>query len=165
MTKTGKIDYTLKRIILLCFKQNKMSRKVLLAHLLLFFVSQMTASNECRSVESIVDYALFSHIHERISEIRMESCASRCDADPHCYSFNFFIPSKTCELNNATSLTDSKNFQIMPGAVYFKKLKPPHDFCEAFPCQNNGTCKILDRAPGFECSCPTEYSGETCESE
>ena len=110
MTKTGKIDYTLKRIILLCFKQNKMSRKVLLAHLLLFFVSRMTASNECRSVESIVDYALFSHIHERISEIRMESCASRCDADPYCYSFNFFIPSKTCELNNATSLTDSKTF-------------------------------------------------------
>lgn len=142
-----------------------MSRKVLLAHLLLFFVGRMTASNECRSVESIVDYALFSHIHERISEIRIESCASRCDADPYRYSFNFFLPSKTCELNNATSLTDSKNFQSMPGAVCFKKLQPPHDFCEALPRQNNGTCKILDHAPGFGCSCPTEYSGETCESE
>ena len=140
-----------------------MPTKILMTQVLLCFV-EITASSECRSFESIHDHALFRHIHKLISGIRIESCAARCDADPFCYSFNYIVPDKACELNNATRATDSEDFLCRSSAVYFNRLKAPHDFCEASPCNNNGTCKVLNRAPGFECSCRNEYSGETCES-
>ena len=165
MKKTGKIYYNLKRIFFYVLSGAKCQEKSYWPICCCFLWAEWPLRTSAAQWSRLSTTPRFSHIHERISEIRIESCASRCDADPYCYSFSFFLPSKTCELNNATSLTDSKNFQSMPGAVYFKRLQPPHDFWEALPCQNNGTCKILDHAPGFEYSCPTEYSGETCESE
>ena len=140
-----------------------MSTKVVIILALLCRFKGVTASINCLSIESVADHALFHHTYKLTSGTRMESCAARCDADPLCYSFNYVIPTMTCELNNASRSTDSGDFLRRPDAVYFDKLKAPHDFCQASPCKNNGTCKILSRGPGFECSCSDEYTGETCE--
>ncbi|KAJ7351032.1 hypothetical protein OS493_037214 [Desmophyllum pertusum] len=94
---------------------------------------------------------------------RIESCAAICDADQLCYSFNYVIPSKTCELNNSSRRADSKYFLRRPGAVYLDKLNERVDVCQTLPCNHHGTCKAVGRHPGFECSCYDEFSGEMCE--
>ena len=127
----------------------------------------MTSSSNhgnCRSVESVSDHALFSYTYKSISGTRFESCAAICDADPLCYSFNYFIPDKTCELNNSSRQADSRYFLSRPGAVYLDKVTETVDFCKTIPCRNNGTCQTVRRHPGFECFCQDEFSGETCES-
>lgn len=142
-----------------------MSTTVLIIHVMLCLMKIAAASNQdCRTVKSISDHALFEHTYKLISGTRMESCAATCDADPVCYSFNYFIPSMTCELNNSSRHADSSYFLRRSGAVYFDKLKELVDYCQTFPCRNNGTCKVVRRYPGFECLCRDGFSGEKCES-
>lgn len=142
-----------------------MSTTVLVVHLFLCLMKiTIASSQDCRSVRSVSDFALFRHTYRLISGTGIESCAASCDADPLCYSFNYFVPTMTCELNNSSRLADSGNFLRRPRAVYLDKLKEPGDYCESFPCRNNGTCKAVRRHPGFECFCHDEFSGEKCES-
>ena len=143
--------------------QIRMSTTVLVVHLFLCLMT-VASRQDCRSVRSISDFALFRHTYKLISAKGFESCAATCDADPLCYSFNYFVPTMTCELNNSSRRADSGNFLRRFGAVYFDKLKEPADYCESFPCRNNGTCKAVRRHPGFECFCHDEFSGENCES-
>ncbi|KAL9963525.1 hypothetical protein ACROYT_G027040 [Oculina patagonica] len=141
-----------------------MSTTVLITHLMLCLMKITAASNQdCRLVESVSDYALFEHTFMSISGTRFESCAAACDADPVCYSFNYFIPYMTCELNNSSRRADSSFFLHRSRAVYLDKLREPVDYCQTYPCWNNGTCKIVRRHPGFECSCHEGFSGEKCE--
>lgn len=152
-------------IISVLVTQIRMSPTVLITHLMLCLMKITAASNQdCRSVESVSDYALFEHTYKLIFGTRFESCAAACDADPDCYSFNYFIPYMTCELNNSSRREDSSHFLRRSGAVYLDKLKEPVDYCQTFLCRNNGTCKIVRRHPGFECLCHEEFSGEKCES-
>ena len=145
--------------------QIKMSTSVVITHLLLCLMKITAASHEdCRTVKSVSDHALFEHTYKFISGTRFESCAARCDADPLCYSFNYFIPKMTCELNNSSRRADPSYFLRRSGAVYLDKLKKPEDHCRTFPCKNNGTCMTVRRSPGFECLCHDEFSGEKCES-
>ena len=142
-----------------------MSTTVLKTHpLLCLMIITAASTQDCRTVESVWDYALFEHTYKLISRTRIESCAAACDADPVCYSFNYFITSMNCELNNSSRHAGSSYFLRRSGAVYSDKLKEPVDYCQTFPCRNNGTCKKVGRHPGFECFCHDEFSGEKCES-
>ena len=142
-----------------------MSTKVRhIIHLLLCLMETAATNKDCRLVKSVADYALFRHTYNIMPGTRIESCAAICDADQLCYSFNYVIPSKTCELNNSSRRADSKYFLRRPGAVYLDKLNERVDVCQTLPCNRHGTCKAVARHPGFECSCYDEFSGEMCES-
>ncbi|XP_054273123.1 basement membrane-specific heparan sulfate proteoglycan core protein-like isoform X4 [Macrosteles quadrilineatus] len=39
------------------------------------------------------------------------------------------------------------------------------DPCQFRPCQNNGVCYTLPDGKSYQCSCPTGYTGEDCETE
>lgn len=123
-----------------------------------------SASLKCRSVASISDHALTGYTYKATSGIRFESCAATCDADPQCYSFNYVIRDKTCELSNSSRSADSEYFVRRSGVVYMDKLTEPVEHCKTLPCRNNGTCQKIQRHPGFECFCQDEYRGEKCES-
>ena len=145
----------------------RMSTTGLVFHLCLCLMKMTVISSqlpECRSIRSVSDFALYRHIHRLISGTRIESCAATCDADPLCYSFNYFIRTMTCELNNSSRREDSEDFLRRPGAVYLDKLRELADYCESVPCRNNGTCKAVGRHPGFECFCQNEFTGAKCES-
>ena len=142
-----------------------MSATVLVIYLFVCLMKVTVVSNhECRSVRSISDFALFRHTYRQKSGTRIESCAAMCDADSLCYSFNYFVPAMTCELNNSSRRADSGNFLRKSGSVYLDKLKEPADYCVSLPCRNNGTCKTVRRHPGFECFCHDEFTGAKCES-
>ena len=142
-----------------------MSTTVLVVHLFLCLMLIIVVSSlDCRSVRSVSGFALFRHTYRLISGTRIESCAATCDADRLCYSFNYFFPTMTCELNNSSRRADSGNFLRRPGAVYLDKLREPADYCRSLPCRNNGTCKAVRRHPGFECFCHNGFTGAKCES-
>lgn len=35
--------------------------------------------------------------------------------------------------------------------------------CDSRPCQNNGECRENITGPGYDCDCPTGYTGKNCE--
>lgn len=159
--KLPELNYFLNLVV----TQIRMSTTVLVVHLFVCLMKITVVSIEaCRSVRSVSDFALFRHTYRQISGTRFESCAATCDADPLCYSFNYFAPTMTCELNNSSRRADSGNFLRRSGSVYLDKLKEPADYCVSFPCRNNGTCKAVRRHPGFECFCHDEFTGAKCES-
>ena len=142
----------------------RMPTTVLVIYLFVCLTKVTVFSNqECRSVESISDFALFRHTYRQMSGTRIESCAAMCDADLLCYSFNYVVPAMTCELNNSSRRADSGNFLRRSGSVYLDKLKEPADYCVSLPCRNNGTCRTVRRHPGFECFCHDEFTGAKCE--
>lgn len=126
-------------------------------------IMETSASLKCRSVASFSDHALTGYTYKVTSGIRFESCAATCDADPHCYSFNYVIRDKTCELSNSSRSADSEYFVRRSGVVYMDKLTEPVEHCKTLPCRNNGTCQKIQRHPGFECFCQDVYRGEKCE--
>ena len=142
-----------------------MSTALFVVHLFVCLMKiAVVSSQACRSVRSVSDFALCRHTYKQVTGRGIESCAANCDADPLCYSFNYFVLTMTCELNNSSRHADSGNFLRRFGSVYLDKLKEPPDYCVSFPCRNNGTCKAIRRHPGFECFCHDEFTGAKCES-
>ena len=57
----------------------------------------------------------------------------------------------------------SQPSQISPNYVQFSPniSLTEKNKCQPNPCRNGGTCTEMD--DGFECSCPAEYKGPSCE--
>ena len=136
-------------------------------HLLLQLISAIIASsldnNNCVTVRSIKDYSLIGHIYRTSSGKSLLTCIISCDQDEQCYSINYKLPTKTCELSDVTRYSHLQEFVFSPDAVYFDHPSRPSGSCVGdWPCINKGRCVNVARAPGFKCECQHDYIGDTC---
>lgn len=80
------------------------------------------------------------YIYKVIYGICFEFCVVICDVDLYCYSFNYVICDKICELSNFLCLVDLEYFVCRFGVVYMDKLIEFVEYCKIFLCRNNGIC-------------------------
>lgn len=122
-----------------------------------------TGLDKCITVSSINDYSLIGHTYKTSSGKSLLTCIISCDQDVHCYSINYKIPIKTCELSDATRYSHPEELAFSPDAVHFDHPSRPSGSCVGdWPCKNAGKCVNLPRDPGFKCHCQNDYVGDTC---
>ena len=133
-------------------------------------------------IRSTTDKCLVGHVFKTTAGARdPQHCLSDCWAvSDRCQSFNFLVDSGTCELNEASNLTNPQDLIDKPRVVYmtnplFARKKVPEmmrhnlettmveDPCLSNPCRNGGTCD-RDVKLGFRChGCNKGFYGQRCE--
>ena len=127
------------------------------------FASLAAGLDNCITVTSIKDHSLIGHNYKTSSGKSLMTCIISCDQDAHCYSLNYKLHNKTCELSNATRYSNLQEFVFSRDVVYFDHPARPSGSCiRDWPCKNAGRCVNVARAPGFKCECQHDYIGETC---
>ena len=132
------------------------------------FILQKIEAKACATVQSIDQFALRDHVYKTTSGTQLISCSAACSEDMRCYSFNFILPTETCELNTAARSAVNPHFFVRrANSLYFDKLQtaPSPGACASSPCKNGGTCSEVAKKPGFECRCHVSNSGRSCEGE
>ena len=94
--------------------------------LALFVASLMfrsIASRQCRDVHSIYQKMLKGHTFKSFQSRPLSSidCIQACTSDVRCQSFNFFMTSGMCELNNRTANARPKDFVDNVDRFYMEK--------------------------------------------
>ena len=132
--------------------------------LIVLFLSRIsTAEQQCQTVQSISNRALKGHVIGVSTITSVDRCNIKCERESDCYSINYILSSKSCELNKGTRLSHPKDFLPQENTVYIDSLHRRYHACVYPPCQNGGTCIILPRSPGYKCLCQPYYSGDDCE--
>lgn len=131
--------------------------------IVLFLGGTATIEQPCRTIKSISNRALAGHVIGVSASSSVEKCLVKCEREPDCYSINYMLSSKTCELNKGTRLSHPNQFLPRENTVYLDSLHERYHACVHPPCQNGGTCIILPRSPGYKCNCQPKYSGDDCQ--
>ena len=129
----------------------------------LFLGTILADQQHCRTLQSIPNRVLTGQVVGVSESSSVERCQIKCERNLDCYSMNYMFSSKSCELNKATRLSHPENFLPLENAVYFDNLHRQYHACVHPPCENGGTCLILEQSPGYECKCPPKYSGYNCQ--
>ena len=66
------------------------------------WISLAEATGQCESRVSINGFALQGHTFASLPVRSPFECTVKCENEPRCQSFNYFIPERLCELNNRT---------------------------------------------------------------
>ena len=138
---------------------------VLVVVVFLLLAGTTAVPQQCRTVHSVKNRALTGRVVRTFQDTSVEKCNIKCENEPTCYSFNYLVTSKTCQLNKATQASHPKLFLSRPDTVYFDSLHRHYHACVYSPCQNGGTCIMTSSKAGYVCSCLPRYSGDHCESE
>ncbi|XP_033108294.1 C4b-binding protein alpha chain-like isoform X2 [Anneissia japonica] len=115
-------------------------------------------------------FALRGYIEETKTTRTMIECLAHCSSMDVCKSINFFNGKKmdNCDLNNVKA-SQEHPLEEVEMSVYMETKTTHHDLlssvCSSEPCQNGAICKTCDPGTSYECVCPTEYGGTTCELE
>ena len=134
------------------------------ASLLLMFLDRaIPVEPHCRAVKSISNRALQGHVIAVSQTLSLERCSFKCERKADCYSINYVLASKSCELNKGTRLSHPKQFLPRANTVYIDSLHRRYHACVHPPCQNGGTCVALPETPGYKCLCQSNYTGDYCQ--
>ena len=129
----------------------------------LLFAVVAVGVNDCITTSSIRDHTLIGHSYSISSGKSLLTCVISCDRDQHCYSINYKVAFKTCELSNATRFSHPKNFAFSSDAVYLDHLSRHLGSCKGdWPCRNKGKCVNVAADPGFLCLFQHSYIGDIC---
>ena len=129
----------------------------------LVLASITTGLDNCITVSSIKDYSLIGHTYKTSSGKSLLSCIISCDQDVHCYSINYKLPTKTCELSDATRYSHPEELVFSQDTIHFDHPSRPSGSCVGdWPCENAGKCINLPRDPGFKCECQNDFVGDSC---
>ena len=115
-------------------------------------------------MSSISGYSLVQHSYRILPKVRLITCIITCQNDPECYSLNFRLSLRQCELSNGTRLSIAPEYFVPSvDTVYFDNLYRPYKPCDMTPCKNKGSCVIINSYPGYKCDCQKGYFGPRCE--
>ena len=108
----------------------------------------------CRTTRSVPDYALKGHVISSPEGKRLESCVAVCDSINNCFSINYYISSKKCELNNKTAKWYANDLRVTPGAVYLDILSRDYTPCfDRNPPCSAGKCVPIPGSLATRCLC------------
>ena len=132
---------------------------------ILLFISHFpmisTGSSSCRSSLSDTDHVLAGHVMRTLNHKSFESCTFSCELEPQCFSVNYILLYKTCQLNDVTKEYFPGDLVKQKGAFYMGMVTRSYDPCARMRCENGGTCV---RSPSLKCKCLKGFSGLRCES-
>ena len=119
-------------------------------------------SGNCRTILSDTDHVLTGHVMRTLKPKSFESCTFSCELEPQCFSVNYILFTKTCQLNNVTKEYFPGDVVTQQGAFYMAMvIRTYQDPCVSMRCENGGTCVS---SPSVKCECSDGFSGLRCES-
>jgi len=85
------------------------------------WISLADAASQCASHNSMNGIALEGHTFASLAVNSPFECTVKCENEPRCQSYNYFIPGKLCELNNRTKEAKPKNLVDDPQRFYMTR--------------------------------------------
>ena len=118
----------------------------------------------CVTSDSISSHALTNHDIQHLTAKKLRNCIAACQSDTNCYSVNYHVTTRVCELNSRTRYTHPQDFTALPGWTYMEVIDRHSGVaCSKETCVN-GFC---DRDPAESrykiCRCFPPFDGESCE--
>ncbi|XP_048583091.1 uncharacterized protein LOC116609801 isoform X2 [Nematostella vectensis] len=113
---------------------------------------QATSLEQCDLERDQGENILANHVIERIEGSTRALCWMACDAKTQCHSINFFLNTKTCELNNVTHLSHPEDMvKDVPGGSYM--LYPLHPLfnCSNKLCKKKERCEVDPNGSTIKC--------------
>lgn len=82
---------------------------------------RVTANQQCKPAEASVNgKALKGHTFKTAVIQSLVECQVLCENELKCQSYNYFIPSKICELNDRTKEARPYSFVLDENSIYMK---------------------------------------------
>ena len=115
----------------------------------------------CRATNSLPRRALVGHVIKAVDEKRLETCIAACDFELNCFSINYFLTSRRCELNRKAAEWYLADLVPMDDSVYLTITAREYNPCVDLqpPCW--GTCIPIPGSPAVQCVCE---GNQTCAS-
>jgi len=85
------------------------------------WISLADAAGQCASHNSMNGIALEGHTFASLAVNSPFECTVKCENEPRCQSYNYFLPGKLCELNNRTKEAKPKNLVNDPQRFYMTR--------------------------------------------
>lgn len=115
----------------------------------------------CRTTRSVPEHVLSGHVISSLEGKRLESCVAVCERTENCFSINYYISLKKCELNSETSEWYPNDMRARPGAVYLNILSRDYTSCP--PC--SWKCVPIPGSLAARCVCEgNAVCHNTCKS-
>ncbi|XP_071959412.1 uncharacterized protein [Antedon mediterranea] len=119
-----------------------------------------------KSTEVDQDYQLQNNVIATLSERSSTSCVLNCIDNHLCQSINYNAQEMSCELNDATKISDSGNFVSDVRHTYYEmniKTKRSFSQCNIVDCGKGKVCEPSDNSNGYVCRCIlTGYVDKYC---
>ena len=122
----------------------------------------ITAEQTCRTSRPVKDHALTGHVFASLEGKRLDSCVFACELTRNCFSINYYIAIKKCELNRKTAQWYPSDFLPRSGAVYLKMVVRDYTPCvdRNPPCA--GKCVAIPGSLATRCVC--ELGNAACQN-
>ncbi|KAL9975104.1 hypothetical protein ACROYT_G012220 [Oculina patagonica] len=116
-------------------------------------------SNLCRGERSQQGFALLHKNYSSIFVERYADCLDLCLDDLSCMSFNFWLETKQCDLNNHSRETCPVCYQAAPSR-YMGMARSDIDECGkgSHECDVNANC--TNTVGSYNCTCKEGYAGD-----
>lgn len=107
----------------------------------------------CRTTKSVPEHALTGHVISSCEGKRLETCVTSCEMIQNCFSINYYLTSKRCELNNKTAEWYPSDLRPTQGALYLTMVLRDYTPCvdQKPPCF--GTCVPIPGSLATRCVC------------
>ncbi|XP_078367586.1 uncharacterized protein LOC144651502 isoform X2 [Oculina patagonica] len=116
-------------------------------------------SNSCRGERSQQGFALLYKNYSSTFVERYADCLDLCLDDLSCMSFNFWLETKQCDLNNHSRETCPVCYQAAPSR-YMGMARSDIDECSngSHDCDVNANC--TNTVGSYNCTCKEGYAGD-----
>ena len=107
----------------------------------------------CHTVRSVSDRALVGHVYKTLQEKQIATCVAACEMEKNCYSINFQLSTKTCELSRRNAKWYPGDVQLRADSVHLSMVLREYDPCveRTSPCA--GTCISFPGSLATQCIC------------
>ena len=122
----------------------------------------ITAEQTCRTTRPVKDHALTGHVITSLDGKRLDSCVFACELTRNCFSINYYIAIKKCELNGKTAQWYPSDLLPRSGVVYLKMVVRDYTPCvdRNPPCA--GKCVAIPGSLATRCVC--ELGNAACQN-
>lgn len=115
---------------------------------------EITAGHDiCRTTRSVADRTLVGHVISTFERRSLETCVTTCERVQNCFSVNYYLTLKRCELNNKTAEWYLSDLLPASDALYLTMVSRDYTPCvdQHPPC--SGTCVPIPGSLTTRCVC------------
>ena len=124
---------------------------------------RITAEQTCRTTRPVKDHVLTGYVITSLEGKRLDSCVFACELTENCFSINYYIALRKCELNKKTAQWYLSDLLPRSGAVYLNMVVRDYTPCEDRnpPCA--GKCVAIPGSLATRCVC--ELGNAACKDD